>query len=127
MAKRILIIDDDPDFAEAVSSLLESNGYAVASALCTEDGLAQACKKPCPDCILLDVMMAGKVEGFEFSRTLRDNPDTSNIPVILVTGIRRDLSIPYALEPDREWLPVKAILEKPIRPDTLLKTIAENL
>jgi CheY-like chemotaxis protein len=127
MSKRILIIDDDPDFADAVGALLESNGYAVVSTLSTEEGLAAARQKPAPDCILLDVMMAGKVEGFEFSRTLRDTSETKDIPIIMVTGIRRDLSIPYALEPDKEWLPVKAILEKPIRPDILLKTISDSL
>ena len=126
MAKMILIIDDDPDFAEAVSTLLESNGYETAYAENGETGLGKAVSIR-PDCILLDVMMTTKTEGFDLSRKLQDDQTTKDIPVILVTGIRRDMNIPYSFEPDKDWLPVRAVIEKPIRPETLLKTIAEQI
>ncbi|MBN1523506.1 MAG: response regulator [Spirochaetales bacterium] len=127
MPKKILIIDDDNDFAEAVKVLLESNGYSVDYSETSEEGLQKACGENAPDCILLDVMMTSKTEGIEFSRTLRDSEATAQIPVILVTGIRRDLNVPYSLEPDGDFLPVKAVIEKPIRPEALLTAIQDNL
>jgi CheY-like chemotaxis protein len=80
-----------------------------------------------PNLILLDVMMTTKTEGFDLSRKLKSNDQTKEIPVVLVTGIRRDMNIPYSFEPDADWLPVKAILEKPIRPEALLKIVNEQI
>ncbi|HEQ71556.1 MAG TPA: response regulator [Spirochaetia bacterium] len=126
MGKLILIIDDDGDFADAMSTLLESSGYRVDYASSGEQGFEMA-ERLSPDLILLDVMMTTKTEGFDLSRKLTAEESTKKIPVILVTGIRRDLNIPYSFEPDEEWLPVKAVIEKPIRPETLLKTVAEHI
>lgn len=126
MAKLILIIDDDPDFADAVRALLESNGYEVEYAENGSVGFEKASGRK-PALILLDVMMTTKTEGFDLARKLQDDPVTRLIPVILVTGIRRDMNLPYGFEPDADWLPVKAVIEKPIRPETLLKTVGEQL
>ena len=126
MAKVILVIDDDPDFAEAVCTLLESNGFEVDHAENGEKGFEKAIANK-PNLILLDVMMTTKTEGFDLSRKLKSHENTKAIPVVLVTGIRRDMNIPYTFEPDSEWLPVRAILEKPIRPETLLKIVNEQI
>lgn len=126
MPKLILIIDDDPDFADAVSNLLGSNGYDVDYAENGADGFEKALARK-PDLILLDVMMTTKTEGFDLSRKLKNDPATNNVPVVLVTGIRRDMNIPYSFEPDDDWLPVRALIEKPIRPENLLKIISEQI
>ena len=126
MAKLILVIDDDPDFAEAVTSLLEADGYEVEYAENGAVGYEKATARK-PDLILLDVMMTTKTEGFELSRKLKNDPATNDVPVVLVTGIRRDMNIPYSFEPDSEWLPVRAVVEKPIRPEALLRTVSEQI
>ena len=126
MAKRILIIDDDFDFTEAISRLLESKGYKVLSANNGSDGLDLA-KKENPDLILLDVMMDTDTEGFDIARKLHQDSQTTNVPVIIVTGIRREMNISFGFEPDDKLLPVRKVLEKPLKPEVLLEVIAENI
>jgi CheY-like chemotaxis protein len=125
MAKKVLIIDDDEDYREATTTLLEAQGYAVIAAENGNQGFEKAQSEQ-PDIILLDVMMTHKSEGFDLARSLQKENDTKNIPVIIVSGVRREMNLPFGFEPDKEWLPVKAVLEKPIKPELLLKTIAEN-
>ena len=126
MSKKVLIIDDDPDFVEAMSMLLEAKGYAVVAAHTGAEGFAKA-KEENPGLILLDVMMAGKTEGFELSRELKKDASTKDTPVVLVSGIRKEMNLPFRFEPDEEMLPVKAFLEKPVKPEVLLKTVEENI
>jgi CheY-like chemotaxis protein len=82
-------------------------------------------KKKLPSVILLDVMMTHKSEGFDIARSLQGDVKTAKIPIILVTGIRKEMNLPFGFEPDNNWLPVKTVLEKPIKPDQLLKAIEE--
>ncbi|MHB8155565.1 MAG: response regulator [Candidatus Omnitrophota bacterium] len=126
MANKILIVDDDPDFIEAISTLLEARDYEILSATNGADGFKQA-KANLPDLILLDVMMTHKSEGFDVARELKEDQTTKNIPVILITGIRKDMNLPFGFEPDTDWLPVSRILEKPVKPETLLNAVAEAL
>jgi len=126
MPKKILIIDDDSDFVEAISMLLEAKGYEVISAPEGNTGFSQA-KEQLPGLILLDVMMATKSEGFDVAEQLKNEPATKDIPVVLITGIRRDMNLPFGFDPDDDWLPVKAVLEKPVKPDLLLKTVEKYI
>jgi CheY-like chemotaxis protein len=80
-----------------------------------------------PDLILLDVMMTTKSEGFSVARELHEDPKLRATPVIMVTGVRKEMSLPFGFEPDGDWLPVKAVLEKPVKPELLLKTIHDSL
>jgi len=124
--KRILIVDDDRDFVESNKDLLEANGYDVIAAHDGESGLALA-KKAKPDLMILDVMMATNTEGFEVSRKIPETPELKNMPVLMVTGIRREMKLPFAFEPDETWLPVSSLFEKPIEPAVLLEEIKKRL
>ncbi|HRZ87663.1 MAG TPA: response regulator [bacterium] len=126
MANKVLIIDDDVDFVEAMSVLLDAKGYAVSCAYDGEAGFAKA-KSGAPDIILLDVMMRQRTEGFDVARKLHEDKALGGTPVVLITGIRNDLNLPFGFEPNEEWLNVRAVLEKPIKSETLLKTIAEHI
>ena len=126
MAKTVLMIDDDPEFVEATTNLLEAKGYEVESASNGKDGFAKA-KAINPDMILLDVMMTTESEGFDVAREMHKEESLKETPVIIITGIRKEMNLPFGFEPDEEWLPVKAVLEKPITPDVLLSTIEENI
>ncbi len=80
MAKRILIVDDEPDICEILRFNLEAEGYEVSTsdAPCAlDDNL--------PDLILLDVMMA-PISGFEWASQLKSNNKTANIPIIFCTA-----------------------------------------
>lgn len=124
MAKKVLIVDDDADFREAITTLLEAKGYDVITAENGQKGFDEA-KSKLPSVVLLDVMMTNKSEGFNIARSLQKDAKTAKIPIILVTGIRKDMNLPFGFEPDNNWLPVKTVLEKPVKPDQLLKAIEE--
>lgn len=126
MAKKVLIIDDDADFVESVENLLEARGYEVVSAANGKDGV-EAAKKEKPNLIILDVMMTTKDEGFNVARTLNELEGVKGTPVVMVTGVRREMNLPFSFEPDQTWLPVKEVLEKPIKPETLLKAVADHI
>jgi CheY-like chemotaxis protein len=66
-------------------------------------------------------------DGFQVAREMHEDPELKDIPVIMLTGVRKVLDIPYELEPDEEWMPVKRFLEKPIKPQELLGAIKDAL
>ena len=126
MAKKILVIDDDNDFVESIVNLLEAKGYSAVSASNGTDGVAKA-KEDKPDLILLDVMMTTKDEGFNVARELHGIEGVKGTPVIMVTGVRKEMNLPFGFEPDETWLPVKQVLEKPVKPETLLNAVSDAL
>ncbi len=82
---KVLIADDTPDNIQTLMELLRDD-YAISVATNGELALASAAKEPRPDIILLDVMMPG-MDGYETCARLKDNPDTSGIPVLFVTAL----------------------------------------
>lgn len=80
----ILIIDDSPTELHLFQNMLERSGFGTLVADSGEDGLRQA-KASLPDCILMDVVMPG-MNGFQATRKLTQDPETSNIPVIIITS-----------------------------------------
>jgi two-component system, OmpR family, alkaline phosphatase synthesis response regulator PhoP len=126
MANKVLVIDDDNEFVEAMTNVLDAKGYEVDSAPNGKVGIAKA-KERKPDIILLDVMMTTKSEGFDVARELNKDKKLKDVPIIMITGVRKEMKLPFGFEPDEAWLPVKGVLEKPVRPDVLLKTVEENI
>ena len=126
MVQKILIIDDDADFREAITTLLNTKGYEVAAAAEGKSGFEKALAEV-PNLIILDVMMAHETEGFEVARKFQENEKTKNIPVIMVTGVKKEMDLGYDINPDKQWLPVKAVLEKPVQAEKLLEIVKENL
>lgn len=122
----ILLIDDDMDFKAATAIVLKSAGHSIIEAASGEEGFQKA-KMEKPDIILLDVMMATADEGFVFARKFKEDADISRIPVVLVTSIKTVRGLPFSYEPDDDWLPVKAVLDKPVKPEVLFKTVNEAL
>ena len=123
---KVLLVDDDADFVESTSALLEAHNYSVVSAYDGKAGFQKA-QDETPDLLLLDVMMSTKTEGFDVARQIARHEELKNMPVILLTGIRNDMNLPYGFEPDEEWLPVYTVMEKPVQPDKLINTIEELL
>lgn len=125
MAK-ILIVDDDAELLSSVKDVLESHGHSVTSAANGTEGEAKA-REIKPDLMVLDVMMAHDSEGFEVARRLHEDPAMKDLPVIMLTGIRRAKNLPFRFEPDEDWLPVRVVLEKPVDPEALLKEVDRAL
>jgi CheY-like chemotaxis protein len=62
-------------------------------------------------------------DGVELSRQFHEDPDLKDTPVIIVSGVKQALDMPIKIEPDESYMPVKAFLEKPFKPDQLLAQI----
>lgn len=114
----VLIIDDDPDFLEAVGHLLETRGYRVWTARDGGDGfdLARAIE---PDLILLDVMMRERTEGFFTLERIRATPSIRQTPVIVLSSIYAEFP-GFRVNPGAGWLPADLFLAKPVEPARLL-------
>ncbi len=124
MRNAILIIDDDKDFIDAMTILLQGSGYDVISALDGKEGV-QKVKDESPDLILLDMMMSYKTEGADISQILSEDAASGDIPIILITGAHRQTDFPIDLKPDAKELSVKAVIEKPVEPESFLKIVKE--
>jgi len=85
---RILVIDDEKTNLMVLNKIL-SPEYAVFTAKSGEEGLSRVASER-PDLILMDIIMPG-MNGFEVLKTLKDNPETLDIPVIIITGLDNDL------------------------------------
>ncbi|MFH1199114.1 MAG: response regulator [Candidatus Omnitrophota bacterium] len=84
MAKRILIVEDEPDQREVLKFRLEQNGYEVILACDGEEGLLKA-QTEHPDLVLLDIMLP-KMDGFEVCRRLKQDKNTAAIPIMGLTA-----------------------------------------
>lgn len=117
---RVLLIDDDVDFVSLNKAFLERR-YLVEVAFDGQEGMAKA-RKMKPDVIVLDVMMADIDEGFDVAREICSDPELRGTSVIMLSSVNRLLR-PMHFEPDPDWLPVSAFLDKPISPERLAEEI----
>jgi CheY-like chemotaxis protein len=122
---RILIVDDDADFAESTRIVLESKPYEVIVAVNGNEGLRKA-REEKPDLVLLDIIMPVE-DGFTAAEHLKKDPELAKIPVLMLTsyatkgsgtGIPRSRG--YELE-------AEDYIEKPVSPDDLLAIVGKHL
>jgi DNA-binding response OmpR family regulator len=91
MAKRILVVDDDLPVVRLLRTVLEQEGFRVASAANGAECLIAIESQP-PDLVILDVMMP-VMDGFQTLRVLREKPEGRNLPVILLTAKKEDADV----------------------------------
>ncbi len=123
--KKILLVDDDPDFVDAVKTVLESADYDVTVAYDGEECLEKVGGVK-PDLIVLDVMMPGK-SGYEVCEILKDDEATEDIPVILLTAVASKVS--SSKYTHRMGMDTQAddYIAKPVQPAELLKRVQAQL
>jgi len=121
MPKKILLIDDDPDLVNAVSMILESKNYKVATAFGGIEGLQKA-KTENPDLIVLDVMMPDK-DGYSVCKELKSDPRLSSIPVILLTAVVSHISTTRYTQQMGLETEADDYIDKPVEPDVLVNRI----
>jgi len=124
--QKILIIDDDKDFQDAVRMVLEDHGFNVASAYGPEEGMAKV-KSENPDLLILDVLMPTNYEGFDVARKIREELKMKELPILLLTAVHTEKQVPYRFAPHEEYLPVDYFLDKPVKPSVLLEKVNELL
>ena len=121
--KKILIVDDDPDFAAAIQKILISANYYVDVAGNVEDGM-KAIEEKKPDLILLDVMMEKYDDGFNMCHDLKHDDRYKEIPVIIITAVTEVTGLKFDPETDGEYLEADDYVQKPISAEALLTKIA---
>ena len=88
MIKTILIIDDEPDIREYLTTVLEDHGYTTHG-VDEKESIFEAVTKFRPDLIILDIMMPER-SGLSVYKELRTTPETADIPIALLTGVTSD-------------------------------------
>ena len=84
MSEKVLVVDDDPGIVRLMERFLEREGYEVITATNGLQAL-KAAKDEQLELIILDLMLPG-VDGFEVCHRLRDEPNTSGVPIVMVSG-----------------------------------------
>jgi len=117
MPRKILAVDDEKHIVRLVQVNLERQGYEVVTANDGKEALEKV-ESEHPDLVVLDVMMP-YMDGFEVLQTLRRNPNTANIPVIMLTAKAQDADV------FRGWQSgVDCYLTKPFNPMELISFVS---
>jgi DNA-binding response OmpR family regulator len=103
--KKVLIIDDNPTLATTLEMILELKGFSIETA---GDGITgyNMIKEVMPDIVILDVMLPG-MDGFQVCEKSKSDPDTKDIPIIMLTGKDTGADFDKALEKKADWYIVK--------------------
>lgn len=115
MAKKILIVDDDPIIVKYIQNVLEDNGYETCTAGNSEEACVQLENEE-PDMITLDLEMPGEW-GPRFYRKMAKDPKYRDIPVLVVSGMAGKHAVKKAV----------AYLAKPFDPDKLLAIVKKTI
>jgi len=123
--QRLLIVDDDRDFVEAVSCYLEANGFSVLRA---HDGAAgvKLAKLERPDLILMDIMMNERTEGFFTIQEIRRDPALKNVPIFVISSFCTRLP-DFEIPSSGGWLAHDMFFAKPVDVVQLLERIRQRL
>jgi len=116
LTKTVLIVEDTASQMELMSHYLRESGYSVISAVSAKEAIAKANEKA-PDVIVTDVVMPG-MSGFELCRSLKRNPATVNVPIVICTSKNQEI--------DRLWgmrQGADAYVTKPFTRDQLVRTV----
>ncbi len=120
MAEKILLVDDEPEILKTVQKLLWVNGYETDIAVDGKDAMEKIAQGA-PDLIVLDIMMPN-VNGYQVCRSVRENPKTQSIPIIMLTAKAQNF--------DKFWgeeVGATVYLTKPFDNKELLNTISKQL
>lgn len=116
MAKKILVVDDEPHVVKYLTTFLQDSGYETCSAANGEEAFV-VLKKEKPDLVTLDLQMPNET-GTRFYRNMTKDKELKDTPVIVISGIPgRHLAVSKPI----------AVFEKPIDRDALLATIRQTI
>lgn len=118
MAKKILIVDDEPGITLMLSARLKAGGYEVAVAADGQEGLDSA-RELKPDLVILDLMLP-KIDGYKVCGFLKNDTRYAAIPILMFSARARDEDKKTAFE-----VGANAYVTKPFKPQEILEKIRE--
>lgn len=119
--KTVLVVDDEPDARDFLTTVLEDNGYAVVVANDGTEAIAKLEESP-PDLVTLDITMPEK-SGVAVYRRLKEDEELKDIPVIIITGISDDFK--QFISSRRQVPPPEGYISKPVDHADFLKMVDE--
>ncbi|KPJ69946.1 hypothetical protein AMJ44_01275 [candidate division WOR-1 bacterium DG_54_3] len=127
---KILVIDDDPDFVDAITPILESALYDVVTASNPKEGKEKLLKEK-PNLILLDIMMDSLFDGFSLCndiKTSKEFEDMKNTPIIFVSAVKEMTGSRFQFKGEEQGLVgPDDYIDKPVKPDDLIARIERLL
>jgi len=120
VARKVLVIDDEPGIVDIVETNLVGDGFEVVSAKDGKEGLAKVQSEK-PELVILDVMMP-QMDGWEVLRHMEADPSTAGIPVIMLTAKASDEDYIHGLEEG-----AVEYITKPFYPQELVNRIKITL
>jgi two-component system alkaline phosphatase synthesis response regulator PhoP len=123
--KRILVVDDEPDFASIVQGNLEKEGFEVEVAYDGVEGLEKVKANP-PDVIVLDVMMPEK-DGYEMCKELKADERFAHIPVIMLTAVGDHVTSTRYSHADGRSMEAEDYLAKPASAEEITASVKRLL
>jgi CheY-like chemotaxis protein len=127
---KILVIDDDPDFRDAVTPILESALYKVVTAPNPTEGKQKIFDEK-PDLILLDIMMDSLFDGFSLChsiKTAKEFKDYKDTPIIFVSAVKEMTGSRFQFKGENEGMVgPDDYIDKPVKPEDLLSRIEKLL
>jgi two-component system, OmpR family, alkaline phosphatase synthesis response regulator PhoP len=123
--KKVLVVDDEPDFATIVQKNLEKEGFTVDVAYNGVEGLEKVRANP-PDAIVLDVMMPEK-DGYQVCKELKGDEKTRDIPVILLTAVASHVTSTRYTHRDGMETEADDYISKPASAEEITKSLKRLL
>ncbi len=120
MAYKILVVDDEPTIVRLMEFILARQGHEMIVAVNGEEAL-QKIKTHQPDLVLLDIMMP-RIDGYEVAQRLRADPQTAELPIIMLSAKAQDEDIRRGVE-----VGVDEYITKPFTPDHLVQVVSQHL
>ncbi len=120
MAKRIVVVDDEPGVVEELEAWLEDEGYDVETSTDSAQGLKKI-RETNPHLVILDIVMP-EMDGFEVLSEIKKDSQTADIPVIMLTAKPETRSIMKAKD-----LRASDYVIKPFKPQEFLRTIQRHI
>ncbi len=119
--KTVLVVDDEPDARDYLTTVLEDNGFATIIAKDGSDAIAKL-EEMTPDLISLDITMPEK-SGVSVYRKLKEDERLKSVPVIIITGVSDEFQ--KFISTRRQVPPPDGYISKPVDADAFMKMVGE--
>ncbi len=120
MAYKILVVDDEPPIVRLMEFILARQGHEMLVAVNGQEALDKV-RAHQPDLVLLDIMMP-RIDGYEVARTLRADPVTADLPIIMLSAKAQEEDIQKGMD-----VGVNEYITKPFSPDQLVSVVKDYL